>query len=64
MTAASRADLAPGGPLVPRNAALGNAFTYTKWGRGAGAVERRRRRLAAGTPPEYPVSRARTRPTG
>ena len=34
MTAASRADLAPGGPLVPRNAALGNAFTYTRWGAG------------------------------
>jgi hypothetical protein len=31
MTAASRADLTPGGLLVLRNAALDNAFTYTQW---------------------------------
>jgi hypothetical protein len=42
MTAASRADLTPGRPLVLRDAALDNADTYTDWGRGVGAVERRR----------------------
>ena len=31
MTAASRADLTPGGLLVLRDAALDNAFAYREW---------------------------------